>query len=141
MNLEERITKLEDLLSELIHRLNNHEKIVNDRRVTPNDLLEDFNCNLNNTNMESRKYTNRVSDKILMGVNEAGKLANVSAQLVREWCAHHVIPYCRNGNRFLIRVDTLDIFLEINEGKDLTQFDTLINPGMIRKSHISCNGP
>lgn len=66
--------------------------------------------------------------KILIGVKEASELASVSAQLVREWCTHEVITYLRNGNRFLIRVDTLDLFLKVNEGKDLSEVDTLINP-------------
>jgi hypothetical protein len=68
--------------------------------------------------------------KILIGAVEAGELASVSPQLIREWCVHNVIPHMRNGNRFLVRVDTLDTFLKLNEGKDLSQFDMLINPGM-----------
>jgi hypothetical protein len=69
-------------------------------------------------------------DKILIGVSEAGKLANVAPQLVRNWCAHDVIPHIRNGNRFLIRTDTLDNFLEINIGKNLKEYDILIRPEM-----------
>lgn len=68
-------------------------------------------------------------NKILIGVSEAGELASVSAQLVREWCNSNVIPFSRNGNRVLIRNDTLDLFLKVNEGKDLSQISTLINPG------------
>jgi len=68
-------------------------------------------------------------NKILVGVNEAGDMASVSAQLVREWCNGNVIPYSKNGNRVLIRIDTLDLFLKVNEGKDLSQIQTLINPG------------
>lgn len=69
-----------------------------------------------------------VISKILIGVSEAGELASVSAQLVRDWCTNNSIPHLKNGNRFLIRVDTLDLFLKVNEGKDLSQFDTLTNP-------------
>ncbi len=68
-------------------------------------------------------------DKILIGVIEAGELASVSTQLVREWCNGNVIPHSRNGNRVLIRIDTLDLFLKVNEGKDLSQIHTLTNPG------------
>ncbi|GAA4653974.1 hypothetical protein GCM10023142_11120 [Anaerocolumna aminovalerica] len=68
-------------------------------------------------------------NKILVGVNEAGDMASVSAQLVREWCNSNVIPHSKNGNRVLIRIDTLDLFLKVNEGKDLSQIQTLINPG------------
>lgn len=66
--------------------------------------------------------------KILIGVADASEMANVSQHLVREWCKKNVIPYLRNGNRFLLRVDTLDQFLKVNEGKDLSEVDTLTNP-------------
>lgn len=72
-------------------------------------------------------------DKILIGVKEAGELTSVSTQLVREWCNENVLPHSRNGNRVLIRVDTLDNFLKVNEGKDLSQIKTLVNPGFIEK--------
>lgn len=79
------------------------------------------------------KNNMETAHKILIGVNEAGEISSVSAQLVREWCVHNVIPFLRNGNRFLLRIDTLDKFLKLNEGKDLSQFSTLINPGMTNK--------
>ena len=72
-------------------------------------------------------------ERFLVGVNEAGELASVSTQLVRDWCNENVIPHSRNGNRVLIRVDTLDLFLQVNEGKDLSQIKTLINPGFKHK--------
>lgn len=72
-------------------------------------------------------------DKILIGATEAGEMASVSPQLVREWCTHNVIPFLRNGNRFLLRIDTLDEFLRINEGKDLSQYSMLDNPAHFRK--------
>jgi excisionase family DNA binding protein len=67
-------------------------------------------------------------EKFLIGVSEAGKLASVSPNLVRNWCTHNVLPYTRNGNRFLIRTDTLEQFLKSNTGKNLKQYETLVRP-------------
>ncbi len=66
--------------------------------------------------------------KLAVGVIEAAELVDVSPQLIREWCTNNVLPYLRVGNKFLVRVDTLDEFLKINEGKDLKQFDSLNKP-------------
>lgn len=67
--------------------------------------------------------------KIAVGVAEAGELVSVSAQLVREWCTSGVLPHLKNGNKFIIRIDTLKAFIEANQGKDLQNFNSLNIPG------------
>ncbi len=67
--------------------------------------------------------------KLAVGMNEAAELCDVSPQLIRQWCTSGVLPYMRVGSKFIVRTDSLDEFLRINEGKDLKEFDTLNKPG------------
>jgi len=68
--------------------------------------------------------------KLAVGMNEAAELCDVSPQLIRQWCTNKVLPYMRVGSKFLVRTDTLNEFLRINEGKDLKEFSTLNKPGV-----------
>ncbi len=72
--------------------------------------------------------------KLAVGIIEAAELVDVSPQLIRQWCTNNVLPFLRVGNKFLVRTDTLDEFLKINEGKDLKQFETLDRPGHVIKT-------
>ena len=69
-----------------------------------------------------------MNSKLAVGMEEAAEMCSVSPQLVRQWCSNKVIPFLRVGNKFIVKISTLDEFLRLNEDKDLKSFSTLIRP-------------
>ena len=58
-------------------------------------------------------------DKLAMSVEDASAYTGIGRNTLRELIRFQKIPVLRIGRKILIRADTLDSFLRINDGRDL----------------------
>lgn len=66
-------------------------------------------------------------DKITMSVEEAAAYTGIGRNTLRELIRNRRIPVLRIGRKILIRADTLDKFLQVNDGKNLRSKAELTN--------------
>lgn len=66
-------------------------------------------------------------DKITMSVEEAAAYTGIGRNTLRELIRNCRIPVLRIGRKILIRADTLDKFLQDNDGKNLRSKAELTN--------------
>ena len=67
-----------------------------------------------------------VQSSITMTVEEASRYSGIGRNTLRQLIDWGLIPVMRIGRKILIRVETLDLFVEKNNGKDLRDRDSLI---------------
>ena len=58
-------------------------------------------------------------DKLAMSVEDASAYTGIGRNTLRELIRSQKLPVLRIGRKILIRADTLDDFLRINDGRDL----------------------
>ena len=58
-------------------------------------------------------------DKVAMSVEDASAYTGIGRNTLRELIRSQKLPVLRIGRKILIRTDTLDNFLRINDGRDL----------------------
>ena len=58
-------------------------------------------------------------DKMAMSVEDASAYTGIGRNTLRELIRSQKLPVLRIGRKILIRADTLDSFLRINDGRDL----------------------
>ena len=58
-------------------------------------------------------------DKVAMSVEDASAYTGIGRNTLRELIRSQKLPVLRIGRKILIRADTLDSFLRINDGRDL----------------------
>ena len=58
-------------------------------------------------------------DKVAMSVEDASAYTGIGRNTLRELIRSQKLPVLRIGRKILIRADTLDNFLRINDGRDL----------------------
>lgn len=58
-------------------------------------------------------------ERMAMSVDEAAEYTGIGRNTLRDLIRTGRIPVIRIGRRILIRVDTLERFLMLNDGKDL----------------------
>ena len=58
-------------------------------------------------------------DKVAMSVEDAAAYTGIGRNTLRELIRSQKLPVLRIGRKILIRTDTLDNFLRINDGRDL----------------------
>lgn len=58
-------------------------------------------------------------DRLTMSVDEAAAYTGIGRNTLRELIRSHRIPVLRIGRKILIRADTLEKFLQTNDGKNL----------------------
>ncbi len=58
-------------------------------------------------------------DKLAMSVEDASAYTGIGRNTLRELIRSQKLPVLRIGRKILIRTDTLDNFLRINDGRDL----------------------
>ena len=58
-------------------------------------------------------------DKAAMSVEDAAAYTGIGRNTLRELIRSQKLPVLRIGRKILIRTDTLDNFLRINDGRDL----------------------
>lgn len=58
-------------------------------------------------------------DKLAMSVEDASAYTGIGRNTLRELIRSQKLPVLRIGRKILIRADTLDSFLRINDGRDL----------------------
>ena len=66
-------------------------------------------------------------DKITMSVEEAAAYTGIGRNTLRGLIRNRRIPVLRIGRKILIRADTLDKFLQANDGKNLRSIAELTN--------------
>lgn len=57
--------------------------------------------------------------KLAMSVEDASAYTGIGRNTLRELIRSQKLPVLRIGRKILIRADTLDSFLRINDGRDL----------------------
>lgn len=57
--------------------------------------------------------------KVAMSVEDASAYTGIGRNTLRELIRSQKLPVLRIGRKILIRTDTLDNFLRINDGRDL----------------------
>ena len=67
-----------------------------------------------------------VQSSITMTVEEASRYSGIGRNTLRQLIDWGLIQVMRIGRKILIRVETLDLFVEKNNGKDLRDRDSLI---------------
>lgn len=60
-----------------------------------------------------------MQEKMAMSVEEAAACTGIGRNTLRELISSRKIPVLRIGRKILIRTDTLERFLQVNDGKDL----------------------
>ena len=60
-----------------------------------------------------------MQEKMAMSVEEAAACTGIGRNTLRELISSRKIPVLRIGRKILIRTDTLERFLQANDGKDL----------------------
>ena len=60
-----------------------------------------------------------MQEKMAMSVEEAAECTGIGRNTLRELISSRKIPVLRIGRKILIRTDTLERFLKVNDGKDL----------------------
>ena len=58
-------------------------------------------------------------DKVAMSVEDASAYTGIGRNTLRELIRSQKLPVLRIGRKILIRTDTLDNFLRINDGRNL----------------------
>ena len=58
-------------------------------------------------------------ERLAMSVEDASAYTGIGRNTLRELIRFQKIPVLRIGRKILIRADTLDDFLRINDGRDL----------------------
>ena len=58
-------------------------------------------------------------DKLAMSVEDASAYTGIGRNTLRELIRSQKLPVLRIGRKILIRTDTLDNFLRINDGRNL----------------------
>lgn len=67
----------------------------------------------------------RTELSIAMNISKAAGVTGIGTALLRKLCAAGKIPHLQVGSKVLIRTETLNQFLKVNEGKNLKDVDTL----------------
>lgn len=64
---------------------------------------------------------------LAVNINKAAAVTGIGTALLRSLCASGKLPHLQVGTKILIRTDTLNKFLKVNEGKNLKETDTIIS--------------
>lgn len=64
---------------------------------------------------------------IAMNISKAAVITGIGTALLRGLCASGKLPHLQIGTKVLIRTETLNEFLKVNEGRNLKETDTLIS--------------
>jgi len=64
---------------------------------------------------------------LAVNINKAATATGIGTALLRGLCASGKLPHLQIGTKVLIRTETLNEFLRINEGKNLKETETLIS--------------
>ena len=67
-------------------------------------------------------------DKLAMSVEDASAYTGIGRNTLRELIRSQKLPVLRIGRKILIRADTLDSFLRINDGRDLRSCAEAFSP-------------
>lgn len=58
-------------------------------------------------------------EKVALTVNEASEYTGIGRNSLRTLISWEVLPVLRVGRKILIRKEVLDVFVSVNEGKNL----------------------
>ncbi|MEG0107809.1 MAG: helix-turn-helix domain-containing protein [Lachnospiraceae bacterium] len=64
--------------------------------------------------------------KIAMTINEASQYTGIGRNNLRKLVSLGKIPHINVGRKVLVRTDVLEVFLNLNEGKNLKNVEEII---------------
>ncbi len=85
-----------------------------------------------------------MQDKMAYSIDEASEYTGIGRNTLRKLIEWKKLPVLKVGRKLLIRVDTLEAFMQMNEGRDLRDRDAVIEirifpdtPAQVSRLHDS----
>lgn len=85
-----------------------------------------------------------MQDKMAYSIDEASEYTGIGRNTLRKLIEWKKLPVLKVGRKLLIRVDTLEAFMQMNEGRDLRDKDAVIEirilpdvPAQVSRLHDS----